>query len=165
MITKDYCIAMAKYAAWQNQSHYRCAGEMTDADRRADRGAFFKSIHATMNHILWADTFWMFRLAGTPAPAAGTSPVLVHDDFEALRTARFALDKTMEDWASAIDPQWLSGDYTWHSAILKRDVTKPKWQLITHMFNHAVHHRGQVHAMLTQADTKPDDTDFMLMQL
>jgi len=89
----------------------------------------------------------------------------VHDDFEALRTARFALDKTMEDWASAIDPQWLSGDYTWHSAILKRDVTKPKWQLITHMFNHAVHHRGQVHAMLTQADTKPDDTDFMLMQL
>ena len=31
--------------------------------------------------------------------------------------------------------------------------------LVTHMFNHQTHHRGQVHCMLTQAGAKPSDTD------
>ena len=30
-----------------------------------------------------------------------------------------------------------------------------------HMFNHQTHHRGQVHAMLTAAGQKTDDTDYL----
>jgi uncharacterized damage-inducible protein DinB len=37
------------------------------------------------------------------------------------------------------------------------------WQLLTHFFNHQTHHRGQVHAMLTQAGGKPHDTDLFVM--
>ena len=165
MIDKSYVIAMAQYNTWQNKSLYRCAAELSDEERRKDRGAFFKSIDATLNHMLWAETFWISRFAGTPGPAAGTSPVRMHDSFEDLHAARIAMDQTMEDWASALDPAWLEGDLTWFSGILKRDVSKPKWQLVTHLFNHGTHHRGQAHAMLTAAGTKPDDTDFMLMQL
>lgn len=165
MISKPYCIAMTKYNTWQNQSLYRCAGELTDADRKLDRGAFFKSIHATLNHLLWADLAWMARFAGTPAPAAGVASTDLHDDFASLQAARVAFDATMEQWAQELDPAWLEGDLTWYSGILKRELSKPKWQLLAHLFNHGTHHRGQVHAMLTAAGTKPDDTDFMLMQL
>jgi uncharacterized damage-inducible protein DinB len=47
--------------------------------------------------------------------------------------------------------------------ITQTERSMPRWVLVTHMFNHQTHHRGQVHAMLTQAGGKPDDTDLMLM--
>jgi len=46
---------MSRYSAWQNRRVYDAAGRLTDAARKKDRGAFFGSIHATLNHILWAD--------------------------------------------------------------------------------------------------------------
>jgi uncharacterized damage-inducible protein DinB len=53
----------------------------------------------------------------------------------------------------------LAGELTWFSGAIKAEVRKPKWLLVTHMFNHQTHHRGQVHCMLTQAGSKPGDTD------
>ena len=43
------------------------------------------------------------------------------------------------------------GTLTWYSAVAKRELGKPKWLLVTHMFNHQTHHHGQVHCMVTQA--------------
>jgi uncharacterized damage-inducible protein DinB len=45
-----------------------------------------------------------------------------------------------------------------------RDVTRPNWLLVTHFFNHQTHHRGQVHALITSAGGKPDDTDLIFME-
>jgi uncharacterized damage-inducible protein DinB len=42
-------------------------------------------------------------------------------------------------------------------------VTQPRWVLVTHLFNHQTHHRGQVHCMLTVAGGKPSDTDLPFM--
>lgn len=55
---------MAAYNRWQNENLYRAAAGLSDSERRRDRGAFFRSIHGTLNHILWADEVWMGRLAG-----------------------------------------------------------------------------------------------------
>ena len=45
----------------------------------------------------------------------------------------------------------------------KTELSNPRWLLVTHMFNHQTHHRGQTHCMLTQAGGKPKDTDLPLM--
>lgn len=66
-------------------------------------------------------------------------------------------------WAQNLDAGWLEGDLTWRSTAYNRDFTKPKWLLVTHLFNHQTRHRGQVHAMLTAAGAKPDDTDLGFM--
>ena len=166
MIDKSYVVAMANYNAWQNESLYRCAGQLTGAQRREDRGAFFKSIHATLNHILWADMTWLSRFAGTPAPnVAPGQATSMFEKFTPLRRERAEFDSKIQSWAADLDPEWLKGDLHWHSGLLKRDVSKAKWVLLTHFFNHQTHHRGQVHAMLTAAGTKPDDTDLMLMDV
>jgi uncharacterized damage-inducible protein DinB len=55
MISVSYVQTMSRYSAWQNRRVYDVAGRLTDAARKKDRGAFFGSIHATINHILWAD--------------------------------------------------------------------------------------------------------------
>ena len=68
-------------------------------------------------------------------------------------------------WATNLDSQWLENDLTWLSGAAGREVTKPKWLLVTHLFNHQTHHRGQVHCMLTQCGAKPGATDLPLQNV
>ncbi len=164
MITIDYMKLMAAYNRWQNQSHYRAASSLSEAARQEPRGAFFGSIHATLSHILWGDQIWMSRFAGTPAPkASGIPDSGNHYQWSELMVERPAFDQVIIDWAANLDPAWLKGDLTWYSGAVGREVSKPKWLLVTHMFNHQTHHRGQVHAMLTAAGCTLDDTDIPFM--
>jgi uncharacterized damage-inducible protein DinB len=68
MIDAAYVQRMARYNRWQNENLYGAADALSDAERQRTRGAFFGSIHATLNHLLWGDRIWMSRLAGTPRP-------------------------------------------------------------------------------------------------
>ena len=69
MIRAEYARTMAAYNKWQNDSLYGAADTMDDGARKLDRGAFFGSIHGTLNHILWGDRMWMSRFAGSAKPA------------------------------------------------------------------------------------------------
>jgi len=164
MIGKPFVEQMAKYNRWQNANLYRCGNQLSDADRKRERGAFFGSIHATLSHLLWADRMWMHRFAGLPKPAGtladsgGTCP-----DWSDLERDREALDKVILQWAEALDPNWLVGELTWYSGASRMEITRPKWILVSHMFNHQTHHRGQVHCMITQSGVKPQDTDLLLL--
>ncbi|GGD06425.1 DinB family protein [Aquisalinus flavus] len=165
MISPDHIRLMAVYNKWQNESLLGAADGLSEMERRLDRGAFFRSIHETLNHILWADQIWMSRLAGTPAPKAPGIPASVSqiDGWDALKAARVDFDRQMIDWSRTVSPADLEGDLSWYSGAAKREISKARWVLITHMFNHGTHHRGQVHAMLTAAGAKPDDTDIPFM--
>ena len=79
-------------------------------------------------------------------------------DLRALETELLAAVAAANDEA-ALDAAWLAGEFAYYSGAAKRELRKPKWLLVTHMFNHQTHHRGQVHCMLTQAGGKPGDTD------
>jgi len=164
MIDAAYVQRMARYNRWQNQNLYGVADRLSDAERREDRGAFFRSIHGTLSHLLWADRIWMSRFAGTPKPpgAIPDSPSL-YPDWDALKGERAAMDDAIVAWTDGCDDAALGGDFAWFSGAAKRDVVMPKWLVLTHFFNHQTHHRGQVHAMLTQAGGKPHDTDLFLM--
>jgi uncharacterized damage-inducible protein DinB len=165
MITVDYMRTMARYNAWQNQSLIAAAGTLDQAAREQNRGAFFGSIQATFNHLLWGDQTWMSRFAGTPAPrpASIAESVAYFDDWEAFVGERVRFDRVISDWAMSVDPEWLSGDLTWHSNAIGRDVSKPRALLVMQLFNHQTHHRGQIHAMLTAAGALPEATDLQYM--
>jgi uncharacterized damage-inducible protein DinB len=150
---------MARYNTWQNSSLYREADVVGDAARRMDRGAFFGSIQATLSHIWLGDSMWLSRFDGWDKPAT----IDMIDDWEELKSLRSVIDAGISNWASGLVQSDLVGDLSWHSAILNASLTKPKWMLVTHMFNHQTHHRGQVHAMLTAAGGTPDATDLCFM--
>lgn len=164
MISADYVQKMAGYNAWQNRSLYAAADGLSDAERRRDRGAFFGSLHATLNHLLWADRIWMSRFSDLDPPPGGveTSPNC-YPDWAAMAKARPELDSAIVDWSKSVDQDWLAGETTWFSTIMKRMSTKPTALVVVHFFNHQTHHRGQVHAMLTAAGAKPEDTDLVMM--
>ena len=166
MITLSYVRTMAAYNRWQNKSLYGAADGLSDQARRELRGAFFGSIHGTLNHLLWGDQVWMSRFAGTPMPASPSIATSVgeHEDWGDLKRARHAFDDVIEDWAKALNQAWLDGNVSWHSSIVGRVVSRPAGFLVAHFFNHQTHHRGQVHTMLTAAGAKPKDTDLLLME-
>ncbi|HWV52243.1 DinB family protein [Pseudorhodoplanes sp.] len=164
MIDAAYVQRMALYNRWQNRNLFGVAGRLSDSDRRLDRGAFFGSIHATLSHLLWADRVWMSRFAGWTKPEGGIrESVSLYPDWGRLSEERAASDERLIAWSNTLDPQWLANDLTWFSGAVQREVSKPIWQLLVHFFNHQTHHRGQVHAMLTQAGGKPHDTDLFAM--
>lgn len=166
MISPEYVSVMAKYNEWQNNSLYREANLLDAKARGLGRGAFFGSIHQTLAHILWGDQIWMHRFEGWDMPPQGFPEHIEFPlEWEELCKTRTAFDVRISDWAEGLKDADLSGDLTWYSGATQRDVTRPKALLVSHMFNHQTHHRGQVHAMLTAAGAKPDDTDLPFLGL
>jgi len=165
VISKTFVQTMADYNEWQNANLYGAADTLDDQARKCERGAFFGSIHATLDHLLWGDQIWMSRFAGTPKPTGGINEsVNRHPGWDVLKRERIAFDRVIKDWASALDPAWLEGDLAYFSGAAGREIKRPKWFLVTHMFNHQTHHRGQVHCLLTQSGAKPGDTDLPFMR-
>jgi uncharacterized damage-inducible protein DinB len=164
MIDPAYAQRMARYNRWQNENLYGVAEGLPEAERRRERGAFFGSIHKTLSHLLWADRIWMSRFTDLPRPQGGIrESVLQYPDWPELARERGAFDEIILAWAERLDPSWLAAEQTFYSGAAQREVTMPRWLLVTHMFNHQTHHRGQVHCLLTQAGGKPHDTDLPLM--
>jgi uncharacterized damage-inducible protein DinB len=165
MIAADWCRTMARYNAWQNDSLYGAADALDDAARRADRGAFFGSIHGTLAHLLWGDSLWLHRFTGSPAPDVATIAESARwvPDWRDLCHRRTDLDARLMAWTDGMADADLDGDLTWRSVVLGRDLSRPRRVLAMHVFNHQTHHRGQVHAMLTAAGARPADTDLILM--
>jgi len=164
MIDPAYAQRMARYNRWQNQNLYGVADRLSDAERRHERGAFFGSVHKTLSHLLWGDRVWMSRFSGGSRPEVGIAgSVSLYPDWDELKRERAAFDEEIIAWADGVDAAWLAGDLTYYSGGAKRDITAPKWLLVTHMFNHQTHHRGQVHCMLTQAGGRPHDTDLPML--
>src|SRR5947208_14313581 len=131
MIDPGYVRGMARYNRWQNQNLYGTADGLSDSERKRDRGAFFGSIHATLNHLLWADRIWMSRLAGTPRPPGGIpeSASLI-SDWSELKHQRAAFDAVMLDWADRLDVAALAGELTWFSGAIGAEVRRPIWVLV-----------------------------------
>ena len=164
MITPAYVRTMAEYNAEMNRRLYRAAARLSDAERRASRGAFWGSIHGTLTHILWGDRQWMSRFDDWPKPATPIKQsAQMIEDFTELRTAREQADADISRWAAKVDETWLARDLTWFSGAANCEICAPVRLLVTHFFNHQTHHRGQVHAMLTAAGEQTGDTDLFLV--
>jgi uncharacterized damage-inducible protein DinB len=164
MITASYVRTMAAYNAEMNRRLYEAAARLSDVERRADRGAFWSSIHGTLTHILWGDRQWMSRFDNWPKPATPIrESAQMIADFAELKNAREQADGDITLWADKVSDAWLGEDMVWFSGAANREIRAPKRLLVAHFFNHQTHHRGQAHAMLTAAGQQTGDTDLFLV--
>lgn len=148
---------MAAYNRWQNARIYALCADLPDAERKRDLGAFFRSIHGTLNHLLYGDRVWLGRFTGRPCPHRLGDEL--YADFEALRAAREQLDGEIVAWAAALDEAWLRRPLEYVSGADGRRRVLPAWVLVTQMFNHQTHHRGQLTTLLKQLGRDPGVTD------
>lgn len=162
MITLDYARLMARYNRWMNENLYAASAKLTDAQRKEDRGAFFKSLHGTLEHLMWADLAWMYRFTGRSIDGLDPkSPRFA--DFETMQRERIALDGEIDRWVETITPEWLASEFRYFSKAYDRHFEWPAWICLTHFFNHETHHRGQVTTLLKQYGVDPGVTDLPMM--
>jgi uncharacterized damage-inducible protein DinB len=167
-MTPEHCRALSRYNRWMNAKLFATSAKLTDAERKQDRGAFFKSVHQTLNHILLADRVWMGRFTGE-APLGDwlgpggirTLDQELYADFDELRSERAKTDDDIERWVSTLTSETLFGTlrYTRKGVVNE----SPLWWAVAHLFNHQTHHRGQVTTLLMQLGHDPGVTDLIAM--
>jgi uncharacterized damage-inducible protein DinB len=153
---------LAEYNHWMNIKLYEVCSGLTEEELRLDRKAFFGSIYMTLNHIMYGDLAFLSRFTGNPEQVPELGQELV-SSFPALRAERETLDIRIIDWASFLDRLWLEKEQTYKSKVDDKIHTVPRWALVTHMFNHQTHHRGQVTTLLTQMGLDIGSTDIPFM--
>ncbi len=156
----DQARTMAAYNRWMNNKLYSVCAELTDDERKADTGAFFGSIHGTLNHLLLADRLWMGRFTGVPFSVSSTGEEL-YSDFVELRSQRESTDEDIENWALRLTDDLLDGTIEYRSIVNPKPRTDKLWVCATHFFNHQTHHRGQLTALLSQAGKDYGVTDLI----
>lgn len=159
MITPQYVREMAEYNRWMNDNLYRSARSLTNKQIGEDRGAFFRSLHGTFAHLIWADQLWLARFTGDET--AGPDATRMH--FDELAETRAMLDDRIMGWANTVQQGWLEQPLSWFSGLYKKTFTQPGWLAVTHFFNHQTHHRGQATTLLMQFGIDPGVTDLMFM--
>lgn len=162
-LLKAHFDMFARYNAWANSRLYDAARALADADYRADRGAFFKSVHGTLNHLLVTDRVWMHRFTGIGIPP-GRLDAILFDEFSALDAARREEDARIVSYVSGLTSEALSGTISYRRVSTPELMTQPLAPALAHWFNHQTHHRGQAHALLTSLTGKAPELDLVFFQ-
>ncbi|MFZ5893583.1 MAG: DinB family protein [Myxococcota bacterium] len=151
-----------------NDKLYGIAATLSDEERKRDRGAFFKSIHGTFNHLLLADRVWLARFKGVSVPAGFMGPGGIRTldqelyvDFEELRRERAVTDTELSTWISEVTTERLEAPLVYMRRGQKQE--SPLWWAVAHVFNHQTHHRGQITTLLSQQGRDPGSTDLFAM--
>ncbi len=152
--------AMARYNRWMNGRIYAYCEKLSDAERKRDRGAFFRSIHGTLNHLLLGDRLWLSRFLAREFRFKALADEL-YSDFAELAREREKTDAEILDWVETLDEKRLAAPLEFHSVVRNRDHRFPTWFLAQNFFNHQTHHRGQVTTLLMQAGVDPGVTDLV----
>jgi uncharacterized damage-inducible protein DinB len=146
------------YNAWANSRIYDAAARLSNEQYRADRGAFFKSVHGTLNHLLVTDRIWMKRFTGE-GEAPDRLDAIVFETLEELCAAREAEDRRINQWVEGLDDRRIAGTIKYRRVSSPEEFEQQLSLALAHWFNHQTHHRGQVHVLLTQADVTPPPLD------
>lgn len=158
---KPHFLTLAQYNRWANRRLYDAAAALSDEDRRRDLGAYFGSLHGTLNHLLVGDYLWFRRILGTGPKPARLDEVL-HEDFAELRAAREAEDERILATVEALDEARLVAPLDYATVAGDR-FSQPLSEVLTHVFNHQTHHRGQAHGLLSQLGQAPPPLDLVYL--
>ena len=161
-MTIDHFRLLAGFNRWANGRVYDAAAALRTADYYKSRAcAYFGSIHGTLNHLLLVDLLWFGRLAGETLAISRLDEIL-YDDFAALRAAREAEDAHIVALLQGMDEADLATDRRFTLISEPGERVMGAQLMLTTVFNHQTHHRGQVHAMLKEAGVKPPGLDVIL---
>lgn len=164
---------LAHYNEWMNHKLYEAAATLPPGELAADRGAFFGSLLATLNHIAVADTIWLKRFASHPRFATALAPVTalptpaaldqpLCDTLAGLRARRAWLDQAIKDWVATLDEAGLDAVISYRR-FNGESNNRPLGLLLLHFFNHQTHHRGQATTLLSQAGVDVGATDLLVL--
>ncbi len=160
---KQHLLQLADYNRWANARLYQAALDLNELDYRRNVGAFFKSLHGTLNHLLLTDRLWLKRLTGVGDHPNNLDAIL-YEDRGQLALARADEDDRLVDFVAALDDKTIVDPLTYATTTGKQ-YEQSRADILAHLFNHQTHHRGQAHTILSLcADGEPPQLDLLATQ-
>jgi uncharacterized damage-inducible protein DinB len=157
MSAVTYFHAQAHNNAWANHRLLKACSQLTKDEIDARRTSFFPSIIHTLNHNYTVDWFYVSALEGASVGRSAFRPQIPFPEFASLDHAQRNMDRRLIHYCSNLQSDTLLADVA-----LKRD----EWtqiekvdRVLLHLFQHQVHHRGQIHAMLAGTRIAPPQLD------
>jgi uncharacterized damage-inducible protein DinB len=157
MIMQNVILGLAKNNAWAN---HRLAGAIAQLDdaayRDATRTSFFPSIALTAVHILYVDLYYLDAIeeAGRGRKIFDDEDAFVHKPFAEVRAWQRTSDEHLMEVAARVSPDLVIRiERRDHIAVERADA------VLLHMLQHSIHHRGQIHAMLSGTSVAPPQLD------
>lgn len=160
MQTFDPCRPFRKLAynnALANHRLHRACLALKPGEFEAPRVSFFPSIRATLNHILTVDWFYVDGLEGGTLGLRAFDVDEPFNELEPLTAEQARVDARLVALCESLTPERLASETT-----LDRGDRMQKERMedvLSHLFQHQTHHRGQAHAMLSGTSVPPPQLD------
>lgn len=171
MSEKSQLVLMAAYNRLMNRRMLKAAENLSRESLAADRGAFFKSVIGTMNHIMVGDILWLKRFSFHPGACAALQSIkeikqpeslaaILFSDPASFKQERSRLDNIIIEWCNEVRESDLAIPLEYTN--VKGEMhNKRLGDLILHLFLHQIHHRGQVTTLLSQENIDFGETDLI----
>jgi uncharacterized damage-inducible protein DinB len=153
---------MARNNRWSNDRLYRAVLSLRPGEFEAQRTSFFPSIRQTLNHVLAVDLYYLDALEEGGRGPSAFHDFVPHEDAVTLEAAQRAFDGRLIAFCDRLG----DGDMARRVATDRGSagiVPERIDDLLAHLFAHDIHHRGQVHAMLSGSSVKPPQLDEFLL--
>jgi uncharacterized damage-inducible protein DinB len=154
----DHFRQMARNNAWSNLRLLRICRQLSPAEFSAKRISFFPSIMLTLNHILTVDWFYLDALLREGRGLKVFEPENPYADCESLAKAQAATDRRLINVCDGLTAASAAEEITMDRG--GEEVPPERVDaILLHLFQHQIHHRGQVHAMLAGTNLPPPQLD------
>lgn len=155
---RDHFLAMARNSAWSNHRLLSACGLLSDAEFAQERTSFFPSIQMTLNHNLIVDHIYMADMIGVGRKNIGLAGDIPFPKLVDLKRAQEEFDNSLIEFCSGLNNSDLDRivSITWGTGETSQE---PIHLVLSHLFVHQIHHRGQAHAMLAGTHVPPPQLD------
>jgi uncharacterized damage-inducible protein DinB len=158
----DFFGRMALYNRWMNTRLMETCSQLSDEERKQQRGAPFGSIHGLWNHLLLCDRLWLARFEGAPLPHSRLDEE-IYSNWDELKAERERTDDAIDNYLVTLDEEKLASTLHVTAMSTGRQFEMPLWIAAQHFFNHQTHHRGQITALMEQGGLDCGVTDIAAM--
>jgi uncharacterized damage-inducible protein DinB len=136
--------------------HQACA-ELGPGEFEAIRTSFFPSLKATFNHILTVDWFYVDALEGGQLGPKAFEIEEPCETMASLMEEQAKVDHRLVVLCENLSPDRLASVINLNRG--NRIQRERMEDVLSHLFQHQTHHRGQAHAMLSGSSVKPPQLD------
>ncbi len=151
----DALLSFIDYDAWATHRLLDAATPLSSDDLAAPAGAPERSIRQLLVHQAATRAFWQAMLLGGPRPDASPAGPTGVDGVDAIRA--------WSDGVRADYRRWVAGlvDADLDRVFTTRMGGRSWLEMLLQVEQHAIHHRGEVSALLTERGHSPGDLDYL----
>ena len=141
---------LAQYAAyniWANQRMTDCISNLSDEQINKEINSSFKSIYATLLHMLDAENIWWQRIKlqeQIDVPSLNFKGSVLE-----LASSLMKQSKQWKEWVDLVTDAALEHEFIYRNT-KKEQFKQPVCEVLLHLFNHQSYHRGQLITMFRQ---------------